>query len=342
MNKRLLTPTEIKNADYIYDILKKDKKSFVAKYGKDAEKIMRGRAIKNAKKKTEQMHKDKIKEMVKSSLQTPPKINAKEYLLQRENKINPSDVVKMDIPLFIHMLEYAREDASTDINLHDVAEKATSLSANGKTLTMADYANLVKGEMEEGLPKGYFKKEFGIGGHKKQMEENITDPQEETEMSHSQLVSIQSSVEDLMKKIDSGEQLDPWVLSKLTIAQDYLETIDDYLKGKPLNEKHLTLAEKKKKEEIVKAMKKTFKGPKPAMYAIATKKAEKVAEDKIDETFGQLVSKLKKQGKSGKAATKIAGAVAAAKAHGAGKGPSTKQKARLTEKIISKLKDNND
>ena len=37
-------------------------------------------------------------------------------------------------------------------------------------------------------------------------------------------------------------------------------------------------AEEKKKEEIVKAMKKDFKGPKPAMYAIATDKAKDLAE----------------------------------------------------------------
>jgi len=45
-----------------------------------------------------------------------------------------------------------------------------------------------------------------------------------------------------------------------------------------LNEKTLTKPEMKKKEKIVKAMKKDFKGPKTAMYAIATEKAKKVAE----------------------------------------------------------------
>jgi hypothetical protein len=45
-----------------------------------------------------------------------------------------------------------------------------------------------------------------------------------------------------------------------------------------LEEKKLTSAEKKKKEEIVKGMKDSFKGDKEAMYAIATDKAKKVAE----------------------------------------------------------------
>jgi hypothetical protein len=45
-----------------------------------------------------------------------------------------------------------------------------------------------------------------------------------------------------------------------------------------IDEKKLTPAEKKKKEEIVKGMKDSFKGDKEAMYAIATDKAKKVAE----------------------------------------------------------------
>jgi hypothetical protein len=62
------------------------------------------------------------------------------------------------------------------------------------------------------------------------------------------------------------------------------------MKERKIDEKHLTPAEKKKKEDIVKAMKKTFKGPKPVMYAIATKKAE----DAVEETLTKkIMSKLK-------------------------------------------------
>jgi hypothetical protein len=45
-------------------------------------------------------------------------------------------------------------------------------------------------------------------------------------------------------------------------------------------------------------------------------------------SFGSLVSKLVRQGKSKEAATKIAGSVANAKMKGAGSGPTAKQKAR--------------
>ena len=52
---------------------------------------------------------------------------------------------------------------------------------------------------------------------------------------------------------------------------------------KVVKEKKLTTAEKNKKEDIVKGMKKSFKGDKSAMYAIATAKAKKLAEDENPE-----------------------------------------------------------
>ena len=58
-----------------------------------------------------------------------------------------------------------------------------------------------------------------------------------------------------------------------------LEQIVKETVAKIVAEKNLTAAEEKKREEIVKAMKKDFKGPAPAMYAIATDKAKKLAED---------------------------------------------------------------
>jgi hypothetical protein len=64
-------------------------------------------------------------------------------------QFNPSDKVTVDIPLFIRLLEYAREDAKTDMDLHNVAEKAIAASETGKTLTMADYDSLVAGSSED-------------------------------------------------------------------------------------------------------------------------------------------------------------------------------------------------
>ena len=58
-------------------------------------------------------------------------------------KMNPRDIITVDVPLFIRLLEYAREDAQTDMDLHDVAENIISLSASGKTLSMDDYSTII-------------------------------------------------------------------------------------------------------------------------------------------------------------------------------------------------------
>jgi hypothetical protein len=63
---------------------------------------------------------------------------------------NPLDTIKVDVPLFIRLLEYAREDAKTDMDLHDLTENITKLSGSGKTLTMKEYDQIVpKKSMDE-------------------------------------------------------------------------------------------------------------------------------------------------------------------------------------------------
>lgn len=53
------------------------------------------------------------------------------------------DTVTLDIPLFIRMLEYAKEDAQTDMDLHDVAEKAIALNKSKEMLSMEDYNTII-------------------------------------------------------------------------------------------------------------------------------------------------------------------------------------------------------
>jgi hypothetical protein len=56
---------------------------------------------------------------------------------------NPTDRVTMDIPLLLRVLEYAKEDAKTDMDLHDVTENLIDLSKSGQTLSMKDYESVV-------------------------------------------------------------------------------------------------------------------------------------------------------------------------------------------------------
>ena len=57
--------------------------------------------------------------------------------------MNPKDAIKLDVPLFIRLLEYARKEANYDMDLHRVAENAIDLSRMGSTLGMKDYSNIV-------------------------------------------------------------------------------------------------------------------------------------------------------------------------------------------------------
>ena len=569
-----MTPIELEKSELNFDRLKHDRKNFISHYGKDAEKVMRSVATKQAK----NMDKNKIKEMVKAALTVPKQeeINSEAYLSSRKpmkEVSNPTDTIKMDVPLFIRMLEYAREDAKTDMDLHDTAEKAITLSASGKVLTMADYSSIVSdmkplnedwGSSDQAIMNRSIHKELGepkdmpmpfdskfesavedavdfywdeweeygsdrkglidnakrryymsyfpekFEGFQKMFSENkTTNVKESGFKSGREFINIK--LKKYPKAVAKINQL-IGMIGEDKFTMDMAEWIWDFFNnasfespvneivGAKLSEKKLTAAEKRKKEEIVKGMKKSFKGDEGAMYAIATSKAKKLAEDeiseayvpdniksfakrkgisslvnkvagwtekvgaritggtaigkdystlildmgyqtadiyintddetielygeevnsfpefkkvyddhhkedldenakgwdsskdtpeikalmaiaddasnsyaerdearqkaydlraamskqdeglskgywakeipggKMEESFKQLVGKLKKQGKSGKAATSIAGAVASYKAKGGGKGPTAKQKARMAETILSKLK----
>ena len=73
---------------------------------------------------------------------------------------NPIDIVSMDVPLFIRMLEFAREDASTDMDLHDLAQKAIKMSSEGEPLTMMHYDELVAKELPEMDAMSLYEKYF--------------------------------------------------------------------------------------------------------------------------------------------------------------------------------------
>lgn len=66
-----------------------------------------------------------------------------------DNDTNPQDVIKLDVPLFIRLLEYAREDAKTDMDLHNVTDKIIELASSGRVLDMAAYDSIMNNQVDE-------------------------------------------------------------------------------------------------------------------------------------------------------------------------------------------------
>jgi hypothetical protein len=89
-----------------------------------------------------------------------------------------ADMLTMGVPLFIRMLEYAREEARTDADLHHVTKKMLDM---GGTVTMDDYDEIMtsvsgeESEMDEAIgdqmPDEYFTQAGGtstptVGGYR--------------------------------------------------------------------------------------------------------------------------------------------------------------------------------
>ena len=122
------TPRILALQKQFFNQYKKNKISWVNKYGADAEKVMTGAAFKRAESAAIKENKQRIREMVKKTLMGPE---------------NPTDVASLDIPLLIRIMEYAKEDAQSDMDLHKVAENIIELYKENKTLTMSDYNSIV-------------------------------------------------------------------------------------------------------------------------------------------------------------------------------------------------------
>ena len=100
---------------------------------------------------------NRFSEWEKTNLNKKPGFNKYEEIVSKsemENSLNEAkeedkvDTITMDIPLFLRMLEYSREDASQDMDLHDVTEKAISLGKERGILQMDDYDEII-GTAEE-------------------------------------------------------------------------------------------------------------------------------------------------------------------------------------------------
>jgi hypothetical protein len=59
------------------------------------------------------------------------------------------DIIKLDVPLFIRLLELAREEIKDDADIHDVTEIVTRLSQHG-AIGMEKYNEIVRFMSKQG------------------------------------------------------------------------------------------------------------------------------------------------------------------------------------------------
>jgi hypothetical protein len=128
------------------------------------------------------------------------------------------DIIKLDVPLFVRLLELAREEVKQDVDLHDIAEAVTQLSQNG-VVTMRDYDTII--------------------GHMQAVNDSdmgeANDPGEydqEGEMAQQDLRTASDAADELRSILSADENLPEWVQAKITKAVDYLDTVRDYMKSK--------------------------------------------------------------------------------------------------------------
>lgn len=62
---------------------------------------------------------------------------------------DPTDIIAMDVPLFLRMLEWAKEEAAEDVDLHEVTERAIEAVKLRGLLSMDDYQDLIGEPIEE-------------------------------------------------------------------------------------------------------------------------------------------------------------------------------------------------
>jgi hypothetical protein len=164
-------------AEDVYQAMKKNRKNIVKRYGKEAENVMRGRAMNIAKKQVKTMNEDKLKEIIKKRLSTPPvnekkgkdlnndnKIDSKDYLLARKNaieKVKAKKTVKEDhgcTTCDSHNLDYEGEMAKAELykliqsakKIFSMLDEDAQLEAwvQSKITKATDYLNSVEQYLE--------------------------------------------------------------------------------------------------------------------------------------------------------------------------------------------------
>ena len=144
LNERKLTKSELNKREDIIMKMKKNKRELVKRYGKDAEKVMYGRATQLAKKQAEAMDQDKIKELVKDALQNPKKADLNkdgklsDYEEKRGAAIEKSMANELDATEKAASDKIGRGEEFTDDDAAAVADKMPKIGKDKEFKLMGE------------------------------------------------------------------------------------------------------------------------------------------------------------------------------------------------------------
>jgi len=320
-----LSKAELAKREELIQSMKKNKRSLVKKYGPDAEKVMYGRATNIAKKLAEQdMEQNKLREMVKAALSQPIPEKKEFPDLTGDGKVTKADILKgrgvelkeesSDLKKVMSQAFFKLQDEPKEMVSAYKASLANDIRLNGAD-TYADYS--VDDFIED--YENYIADKMDIDE-----DLDLGHQDNEPHMLKADLYRIGKYAMELYQMVDEFEGMGEvdfphWWQAKIITAKNNL-----------VGAKHYLDFETKEPEidAAVDVIDMSGTLDNVGVEEGLPKGFWKKETAELDESFEKLVGKLEKQGKSKKAATAIAGAVAAYKAKGGGKGPTAKQKAR--------------
>ena len=253
----MVSKAVLDRAEDIYQAMKGNRRNFAKKYKKEAENVMRGRAMNIAKSQVQTMNEERLKEIVKKRLSTNPK-PASELEEGAMGKLLSGAALVAALLAGNKMVSDANP---TMKKLKDAHEKA---EAKGDEAAMEKIEDLIaKQEVylstgqggEQSLDEKKGKKFPDLTGDGKVTKADILkgrgielkeeELDYEGEMAKSELRNIIQNAEELFNMLDEDTQLEAWVQSKLTKANDYLNSVSQYLKYQSLPQQAPMMDEEK-------------------------------------------------------------------------------------------------